>query len=113
MPKAAENKATAAAIGLSSFAFDFFPAGSRRDLAQRGRYVGGWGMRVRTVDFQAGIQSIGHSGAIWLPRTVRTDLILELRRRWCRTQLLRPHLLAREKSESRSPWPDSLRLPHR
>jgi hypothetical protein len=62
-----------AAVGLTGLAFEFFPSGRREGLQQRGRYIGGWGLQVRTAayDPDAGTLDIGHSGGIWLPKTVR------------------------------------------
>lgn len=64
----------AAAVGFSSFGFQFFPTGRRQKLQHRGRYLHGWGMWVRPVEFDpaAGTLSLGHGGGIGLPRTVKT-----------------------------------------
>jgi hypothetical protein len=73
-----EPKAT---VGISSFGFQFYPTGYRRDLLHRGRYVGGWALRLRMDDLDAerGVATIGHSGGIFLPRTVTsTGVSVEL-----------------------------------
>lgn len=62
-----------AAVGLSSFGFQFFPTGKRTKLQHRGRYLQGWGMRVRALGLDPTTEtvSVGHEGGIRLPRTVR------------------------------------------
>jgi len=69
------------AVGVSSFGFQFYPTGYERDLLHRGRYVGGWALRLRMdgLDVERGVANIGHSGGIFLPKTVTsTGVSVEL-----------------------------------
>jgi len=73
-----EPKAT---VGISSFGFQFYPTGHSRDLLHRGRYVGGWALRLRMdkLDAENGVATVGHSGGIFMPRTVTsTGVSVEL-----------------------------------
>ena len=70
-----------ATVGVSSFGFQFYPTGYHRDLLHRGRYVGGWALRLRmdSLDPARGVATIGHSGGIFLPKTVTsTGVSIEL-----------------------------------
>lgn len=62
-----------ATVALTALAFEFFPTRQGKRLRHRGRYVGGWGVRVDAGEFR---QSLGeldgeHAGGIFLPRTVQ------------------------------------------
>ena len=69
-----------ATVALTGLAFEFIP--SRRGSAKnRGRYIGGWGVRVGAGDYNAenGYLVVDHAGGIWLPATVAsTGLSLEV-----------------------------------
>ncbi|MGC6493962.1 MAG: hypothetical protein ACON5B_14090 [Myxococcota bacterium] len=61
-----------AAVGVNSFGFTFTPSRRNADHAHRGRYIGGWGLRVHNngYDADSGVLSLGHSGGIFMPKTV-------------------------------------------
>jgi hypothetical protein len=70
-----------ATVGLTALGFAFYPAGTRHDLEQRGRYVGGWDLHVRPAAYDPteGLFTLSHAGSIFLPRTVRrTGVGIEL-----------------------------------
>jgi hypothetical protein len=70
-----------ATVGLTALGFEFYPAGTRNDLENRGRYVGGWDLHVRPAAYDptAGLFTLSHAGSIFLPRTVRrTGVGIEL-----------------------------------
>lgn len=71
----------AAVTGLSSFGFTLFPAARGKFQQHRGRYIGGWAIRLRDAAYDpaTGVVQLGHSGGIFLPRTVaRTGMSVEL-----------------------------------
>lgn len=81
VPVVGDGTYQAAAVGLSSFGFQFYPRRGRKKDANRGRYVAGWNLRVQDRDYDpdAGVFVVGHSGGIWLPQTVkRTGVGIEL-----------------------------------
>lgn len=75
------GKYGAAVTGLSSFGFTLFPATRGQFQQHRGRYIGGWAIRLRDAGYDpaTGVVQLGHSGGIFLPRTVaRTGMSVEL-----------------------------------
>lgn len=81
VPLAGAGRFPSATVGLTGLGFEFFPTGRRRDLAHRGRYVGGWGLEVGAdaYDPESGLLTLSHAGGIYLPHTVRrTGVSLEV-----------------------------------
>ncbi|MCO4747188.1 MAG: hypothetical protein KC912_20490 [Proteobacteria bacterium] len=62
-----------ATVALTALAFEFFPTRLGGERRHRGRYVGGWGVRVEPGELRQaqGELDVQHAGGIFLPRTVQ------------------------------------------